>query len=310
MAILPPPLPAGGTIAVVAPSRWPPADYLSATQQFFAQHGFKVVVHPQTQERWGRLAGSDAIRAAALMDVMTDPAIDAVICARGGVGAVRLLDQLDYNKLAKTPKPLVGFSDITALLQAITRHSGFMTFHGPMGWNLAQSTNDPRTSTDLLAMLTRPAEAMRRSFDKLEILRAGTATGQIWGGNLHVLSYLSNTAYDWPDDEEIILVIEDVEEPLYKIDMRLRHLAMSGRLKSVRAVIVGEMLAITDGEDNADQQPYGPSLGDILYETLPSNIPICVNFPCGHGNYLTSLPIGMKVKLEMAGSKITFTPSS
>lgn len=300
---VPPSLPPGGTIGIVAPSRWPEPAWLDAASAFFKSLGYKVVVHPQCSLRWGRLAGPDQARADALLDMFRDPEINAIQCARGGVGSVRLLDLLDYKLIRQHPKPLVGFSDATALLQAITRQAGIVTYHGPMAWNFAQAKQDPRTGQDLLTVL-RATDAFQYHIDGVDVLRPGTATGRLYGGNLHLLTYLAATPFDLPEDEDIILFIEDVDEPLYKLDMLLRRMALAGALRQVRAVLVGELAGVTDGEDNADQQPHGPSLREILLQVLPE-VPICLNFPCGHGSYLTTLPVGMKLQVTLEGQSIS-----
>lgn len=304
---LPPSLPPGGTIGIIAPSRWPEPAWLESASAFFQKHGYKVVVHQQCNLRWGRLAGPDQARADALHDMFRNPCIDAILCARGGVGSVRVLDLLDYGLIRQHPKPLVGFSDATALLQAITRQAGIVTYHGPMAWNFAQANNDPRTGQDLLKILSDAGRCFDRTWSDVEVLRPGNAIGRLYGGNLHLLTYLAATPFDLPEDEDIILFIEDVDEPLYKVDMLLRRMKLAGALRQVRAVLVGELVGLTDGEDNTDQQPYGPSLREILLQVLPE-VPICLNFPCGHGAYLTTLPIGFNVEAIYAGdSCVTLT---
>jgi muramoyltetrapeptide carboxypeptidase len=300
---IPPSLPPGGTIGIVAPACWPEPAWLEAASGFFRSHGYQVVVHPQCSLQWGRLAGPDQARADALQDMFRDPQIDAILCARGGVGSVRLLDLLDYELISRHPKPLIGFSDITALLQAVALKAGIITYHGPVGWNFAQATNDQRTGQDLLAVLS-DTERFDRTWSDVEVLRPGQATGRLFGGNLHLLTYLAGTPFDLPRDEDLILFIEDVDEPLYKIDMLLHRMKRAGALQRVKAVIVGELVGITDGEDNTDRRPYGPSLSEILLNVLPE-VPLCLNVPCGHGAYLTTLPIGMKLKVALSGRSLS-----
>src|SRR6202012_3946472 len=122
----------GGTIGVVSPARWAKPEYIDAGKRLLKKHGFEVVVHAQNYLKEGQLGGSDAARAEAIMDMFLDRTIDAVICARGGTRSLRLVDKLDYKLIKRNPKPFIGFSDITVLLQAITRRCGFATYHGPM----------------------------------------------------------------------------------------------------------------------------------------------------------------------------------
>lgn len=298
----PPPLKAGGTVGLVSPARWPEPAWIEKTKAMLEGRGYRVATHSQNALREGQLAGSDAARTAALHDMFADPAIDAVMCVRGGTGSTRLLDLLDYDLIAKNPKAFVGFSDITALLQAITRRCGFVTFHGPLGWNFAQPDHDPRTTDELFAMLG-PWDAQCLRFPTVETARAGVAEGVLVGGNITLLQYLIGTPYDWSADDAI-LFIEDVDEALYKVDAKLRQFSMAGKFRHVRAVLVGTMVDIVDGETGfmrSGEQPYGRDLRQIVMDHVPPHIPLAFNFPCGHAPYITTLPVGARVTLQLDG---------
>ncbi len=298
-AVLPPALRPGGTIGLVAPSRWPKPEWVAATVETLEKQGYRVVVHAQTSLRDGQLAGDDAARAGAIMAMFLDPAIDAILCARGGMGALRLLDRLDYEAIRRNPKPFVGFSDITTLLQAITKQSGLVTYHGPMAVSFARSENDPCTVADLLAVLGGEAGGLR--YPDVDVARGGAAEGVLVGGNMALLQNLIGTPYDW-SGEGALLFLEDVDEPLYKIDRTLTHFRLAGKFKGARAVMIGEMVAITDGETGANREgekPYGKTLQQIVTEHVPPDVPLCFNFPCGHGRYATTLPVGGRARLTL-----------
>ena len=131
-AKFPPPLKPGGSIGVISPGRWPKPEWIDKGKALLKKHGYQVVVHAQNYHKEGQLGGPDAVRAEAIMDMFMDRTIDAVICARGGTGSLRLLDKLDYKVIKKNPKPFMGYSDITVLLQSITKKCGFVTYHSPM----------------------------------------------------------------------------------------------------------------------------------------------------------------------------------
>ncbi len=305
LSTFPPPLKSGGTVGIISPSRWPEEDWLEAGRKALEQRGYKVVIHPQNLMRDGQLAGDDKSRAAALMEMFANPEIDAIMCARGGTGALRILDLLDYDAIRANPKPFAGFSDITVLLQAITSRCGMTAWHAPMFWNLAQSGNAPRTARDLFAALASDGRGYSVSCDEPLCLREGVAEGVLVGGNMSLLQYLIGTPYDWSGDGAV-LFLEDADEPLYKIDMTLRHFAMAGKFKNVKAVIVGEMVGISDGISGSDastDNPYGRDLKSIALDNLPPEIPVCLEFPCGHGSYTTSLPIGARVKASIEKTK-------
>ncbi|HUY67818.1 MAG TPA: LD-carboxypeptidase [Alphaproteobacteria bacterium] len=307
-AVFPPPLKEGGTIGIVSPARWPKREWIARGKALLEQHGYEVVVHAQNYLKEGQLAGSDAARAEAIMDMFADRTIDAIMCARGGTGSLRLLDKLDYKAIKRNPKPLVGFSDITLLLHALHRRCGFVTFHGPLLWNFAES-DDPRSAKVLFAILSGEGTRSLR-ISKIDCVRHGHAEGVLTGGNISHLEHLMGTSYDW-STRDGILFIEDVDEPIYKIDEKLRHMRLAGRFEGVRAVIVGEMIDISDGETGLNrkgEKPYGRSLREVFLENLPPDVPLCFDFPCGHGKYITTLPVGASVRLALGknGAELSF----
>ena len=299
-AKFPPPLKPGGTIGVVSPGRWPKPEWIAKSKLLLEDLGYTVVVHAQNYLKDGQLAGSDAARAEAIMDMFADRTIDAVICARGGTGSIRLLDRLDYKIIKRNPKPFIGFSDITFLLHAIYRRAGLVTYHGPLLWNLAQPDKDPRVVEDLFAVVGAKKN-VRLHYPGIECVRPGRAEGTLIGGNLTMLQHLINTPYDW-SAKDAILFIEDCDEVIYKIAERLQHMKLAGKFIGVKAVLVGEMTDIADGETGfakKAEKPFGKTLHEILLDTLPSEVPLCFNFPCGHGKNITTFPIGARAKLTL-----------
>ena len=307
--VFPPALRPGGTIGIIAPARWPKPEWIIKARSFFEKHGYKAVIHAQNYLHDGQLAGSDYARAEALMDMFDDKAIDAIFCARGGANSIRIVDKLDYQLIKRNPKPFVGFSDIALLLNAITKKCGFITYHGPMIWNFAHAY-DPHTAEDLFSMLGNKKKKLTHNFENVECVRQGKAKGVLIGGNLTRLELLMGTKYDWSAKDKI-LFLEDVDEVLYKLDEKLLHLRLAGRFEGVRAVIVGEMIDIKDGENGfalKGSQAFGRSLRQIFLEHLPPHVPLCFDFPCGHGPYITTLPIGAETELNFSknGAKLTF----
>jgi muramoyltetrapeptide carboxypeptidase len=307
--LFPPPLKKGGTIGIVAPARWPKPEWLETATSFLKRRGYKVIVHPQNYLKDGQLAGDDAARAGGIMDMFADPAIDAILCARGGANAIRIVDKLDYKLIKRNPKPFIGFSDIALLLNAIYKQCGFITFHGPMVWNFAHP-HDRRTADDLFDLLENKKKNFKRSFTGIDCIKPGKAEGVLVGGNITRLELLMSTPYDWTAKDSI-LFLEDVDEVIYKLDEKLHHLRLAGRFKNVCAVIVGEMIDIADGENGFAKKgdnAYGKTLRQVFLENLPKDIPLCMDFPCGHGKYITTLPIGAQTKLALNknGVELTF----
>ncbi|MDD5586421.1 MAG: LD-carboxypeptidase [Alphaproteobacteria bacterium] len=307
----PPPLKPKGTVGIVAPGRWPDPSWIDKPKAFLESRGYQVVVHAQNYLKEGQLAGNDAARAEAIMDMFVDTTVDAVLCALGGTGSLRLLDKLDYEIIQKQPKPFVGFSDVTVLLHAISRQCGFVTYHGPMGWNFAQPGIDPRTGSDLLNVIGYRRKHCRLHYPEVDVVRPGRADGMLTGGNITLLQQLIGTPFDWPSNNAI-LFIEDVDEPFYKIDRALNHLRLAGKFQNVQAVLVGEMVDVVDSETGfarEGERPYGRDLREIVLEHVPPGIPLGFNFPCGHGNYITTLPVGAAAQLTLGarGAELVYT---
>jgi muramoyltetrapeptide carboxypeptidase len=292
--IIPRALSPGDTVGLVAPSRWPEPAWTEAAAAWLESSGFKVRIHPQNALKAGRLAGPDAARAGAINDMFADDGVKAILCTRGGQGAIRVLDLIDYDLVRRKPKIFCSFSDGTVILNALRTRANLVAFHGPMGWNFSLADNDRRTGADLLRLLTGRYPAEGVLFPAAPFAE-GSAEGPIAGGNMSMLSALIGTPYDWSADGAI-LFIEDVDEEIYRLDRLLWHFRQARKLDGVRGVIVGEMTQMKD------DPPYGKSLAEILRDHLPPGIPVCTDFPCGHGSYLTTLPLGVKARLEVSGA--------
>jgi len=301
-AIFPPLLPSGGTIGIVAPSRWPSKQILEHTTRHLESRGYEVVVHDQCYQKKGTLAGSDAMRAEALNDMFADRTIDAVLCARGGSGSVLILDRLDYEMIRDNPKPIIGMSDITGLLQAITSQTGMVTFHGPVGFHFLPDQYEVLNEQDLFTMIGGEATERRMRYPMVEVERGGHAQGRLVGGNLCLLQCMIGTTYDW-SGEDAILFIEDVNEPLYKIERMMAHLRLAGKFEGLKAVLIGDIVGIPEEKPETmapGDTPYGHTLKEIMLKHLPPEIPLGFNFPFGHGRRITTFPVGASVEVSIA----------
>ena len=245
-------------------------------------------------ERRRYLAGSDDRRLAELHAALTDPGIRAVFCARGGYGATRLLRQLASSAPAGAPKPLIGFSDITALHLWLQAH-GRISIHGPV-----------------LTQLQRlPAPTCTRLFDLLESVRpapplAGTATyvggvaeGPLLGGNLSVFTRLLGTPY-LPALDGAILLLEDQGERPYRLDRMWTHLQLAGVFERVRGIALGSFTACE--ERGADY-----TSDEVLRELAASTgLPCAAGLPIGHGDVNEPVPLGVRVRLDADEARLTF----
>lgn len=288
------PLRAGDLVAVVAPADWLDDALLAAGRARLEAHGFRVLVHPQTALRRGRMAGPDAARLAALGEVLADPAVRAVFCARGGYGAGRLLDGLDYDAIAADPKPIIGYSDITALLNAVHRHAGAVTVHGPVLKEIAAGENPVGTEILFELLAGRwPQEAVDRMLAGATVLRPGFARAPLIGGNLTLIHAMIGTRHD-VDTRGRILFLEDWREPLYHLDRMLFHLRQVGKFDGIAGLLVGTIAEI-------DERPahIGGTIDELLADHFgDAPFPVATNLEIGHGKDKVPLPLGAMAEMR------------
>lgn len=312
--LLPRSLSPGDTVALVSPSAAvaEPLD-LQLAREVMEALGLRVVTGAHYADRRGHLAGDDAARAGDLNAAFADPAVAAIVCTRGGSGAARLLPLLDYDAIRANPKPLLGYSDITALHCAIQARTGLVTFHGPIGtgsWSRFNADQFRRVFFERELM----HYANRRDPDDDELvprrnrtmtLRGGKARGRLLGGNLTVLSALAGSPY-LPDFDGAILFLEDVSEAPYRIDRMLTTLKLAGILDRIAGFVFGEC---TDCEPGPG---YGSlTLAQILDDHVrPLGIPAYRGAMIGHIRDQFIVPVGAEVELDAdAGSFRMLSPA-
>lgn len=306
--VLPPRLARGSRVALVAPSGpLLERDDLTRAQELCRALDYVPVLAAHAGGRYGYLAGADDERLADLNAAFADPAADAVWCIRGGYGATRILDRVDYDALARRPKALIGFSDITALLNAVTRATGLVTFHGPT----ARSPMAAFTRRHFEQVLGAPAPAGRLGRippppdvlvpreDRVVALRGGRAEGPLVGGNLSLFQCLLGT--EWmPDLEGAILFLEDAGEDLYRIDRMLAHLRLAGALDRLAGVVVGQF---TGMRRNSGDGALG--FDEVLATYFaPLGIPAAYGFPVGHVERQWTLPLGVRARLDADAGEV------
>lgn len=255
--------------------------------------GFDVKVDERAFIKTGYLAGSDNDRAALLTELFTDDVVDAVMCARGGYGSMRLLPLLNLQALADSGKPLIGFSDCTALFCALYALGGQSCWHGPVVTQMGDL--DTESLAAFKAALQN--EVVAYNVEQGVCLRSGRAAGRFFGGNLTVLMHLAGTAY-FPDLRGHILFVEDQNEPLYKIDRMFTQLKLMGVLDRLAGVVLGEF--INCGEVRAIH-------ARVLELVGTRDIPVLGGFPAGHGQANLILPLGGPCLLDCAAKTLAFS---
>ena len=296
------------TIGIVSPSYWLDENVLKKTAKFFTDLGYNIEIGKSTSLQWGPFAGTPKERADDLHRMFIDPNIDAVMCARGGYGANRVLPLLDYDLIRKNPKIFIGFSDITAYLTSITQQTNLVTFHGPMlttykkSWIKYNYNLMIRVLTGEKNINIEPPESL-----KTRILKDGTASGPLWGGNMSLLINRLGTL-DTLNTNGVILFLEDIDEYLYSFERMLVQMRASGMFDQINGLIIGEL------EDIRDQEVrFGRNTDEIILDICGDlDIPIVSNFPCGHGKYQATLPISITTEINTTKkeSPITITDSA
>jgi muramoyltetrapeptide carboxypeptidase len=308
--LLPPPLHPGDTIAIVPTARAISAEELRDGIALAESWGLKVKLGAGIGRKHFQQAGTAEERAADLQQMLDDPAVRAIWCARGGYGTVHLMDHLDLSSLERDPKWIVGFSDITVLHNAL-HNIGIASLHAQMPFNIGTKTEECRESLRRALMEGEwsMANSERVSYpftnDHSPLTRAGSCEGVLVGGNLSILYALRGTPYDL-DPRGKILFLEDLDELRYHADRMIQNLKLSGWFAELAGLVVGGM---TDMRDKNPDDPFGLEVEGMIAEaTAPYTYPVCYGFPAGHIDDNRALPLGTKAKLSVTpeGATLSF----
>lgn len=297
-----PALKKGDKIGVMAPSSYVEKKSALKGKACLESLGFEVFLHPQYEARFNQSAGTHEEKTEAIHDLYTDKSIKAIIAAGGGNRALHLLDKINYGLIRENPKILMGFSDVTALLNAVHAKTGQVTFHGPVLTWIPPLKDHFGFTLDILSGGV-PDYPMKQC----RILREGRAEGPLAGGNLSLFHYMAGTEYT-PVTDGAILFLEDLREEINKIDRMLLHMRRTGYFEKISGLICG---GFTNLGDNG--RPYGFTLEDLILEhTEGYDFPIIMDAPFGHGDQLYTFPVGGKaaLKAEKNAVSLKLTESS
>ena len=299
----------GMTVGLVSPASNAEEDEdILASIEFVNSLGFEAKASPNLFARNQYLAGTDQQRAQDLNASFADPEIDAIFCTRGGYGTPRILPFLDYEIIAANPKVFMGYSDITALLNAIQVKTGLITYHGPMAFeNFTDYTFEqfqkvllnPQKVLDIGEppnFESGPGRVDREN--RVTSISRGIAEGRLVGGNLSLLVTLLGTEYE-PDFDGAILFLEDVYEPPYSIDRMLTHLWLTGKLKQVAGIAFGKFTNASYGSNTF-------SVEEVIRARCENlGIPVVKGFMIGHTQDQTVVPLGLIARLDADERKLT-----
>lgn len=282
--MIPPALRPGARIAIAAPASPFDRNELFRGLAWLGTR-YRLRIDARVLNRHGYLAGTDEARAAVLADAMRDPEVAAILMARGGYGATRILDALPWDDFAASPKHLVGFSDITAL-HAVANARGVRTVHGPNVTGLGRSI----TAAERLSLLQCLEGAPIEAWTGLRAVRAGEARGVVVGGNLALVEAMA-AGGRWSTPEGAIVVLEDVTERPYRIDRMLSALYLGGHLQRAGALVFGGFTQCAPGPD-------GVTVDDVLADYASKlTAPIYTHAPFGHGAPNFAFPLGAEAHL-------------
>lgn len=304
--IIPPYLKSGDMIGITSPAGYILREGIIPAATLMQQWGFKIRVGYTIGKKNFTYGGTDAERLQDMQMMLDDPQIKAIMCARGGYGAIRIVDQLDWTRFKVHPKWIIGFSDITVLHSHLSRQLGTASIHSKMcnsfpdNWELA---SDLQKDTILSIRRALMGEKMLYKAPFNQFNRAGSTTGIVIGGNLKTLESLAGSATDIKTEGKILFV-EDTGEYLYSIDRMFWNLKRSGKLSKLAGLVVGGIKTKQDAPD----EYFGKTVYEIVSEHVKEyQYPVCFDFPVGHQIDNFALKCGVRHKLEVgpAGTSLS-----
>ena len=303
--IIPPSLKQGDMIGITSPAGYITRQDILPASKLMYEWGYTVRAGYTIDKRYFTFGGTDEERLQDFQTMLDDPAIKAIMCARGGYGAVRIIDKIDWTKFKKHPKWIIGFSDITVLHSHIHQNLGIATIHSkmcnsfPSDWVLA---SDLQKNTILSINNALKGFGSIYNFEVNTANRVGVAKGVLVGGNLKTIESLAASTSDINTDGKILLV-EDTGEYMYSIDRMFWNLKRSGKLDKLKGLVIGGFKVKPDDPNDY----FGKTLEDVVLEKVKEyNYPVCFNFPVGHqiDNYAVKLGVVHELTVHNAGGNL------
>lgn len=291
--IIPPYLKKGDIIGLVCPAGFMPLEKVQTAIDTLQQWGFKVKTGKTVgNESKNYFSGTDDERLDDLQQMMDDKDINAIMCARGGYGMGRIIDDINFNKFRKNPKWIIGFSDITVLHSHLFAKYKIASLHAPM----AAAFNDEEYKNEYVQSLFHALVGTETNYkcEAHEFNKVGLAEGRLIGGNLSLLAHLVGTGSDIKTKNKI-LFIEDIGEYIYNVDRMMYQLKRSGKLDKLAGLVVGKFSDMKDTE-----LPFGQTAEEVIRDVIREyDYPVCFNFPVSHEKENYALKIGVKYSLTV-----------
>ncbi|MBA3673548.1 MAG: LD-carboxypeptidase [Chitinophagaceae bacterium] len=293
MIIIPPYLKKGDTIGLVCPAGFMSLEKVQTAIDTLQQWGFKVKIGKTVGSgSKNYFSGTDDERLDDLQQMMDDKDIKTIMCARGGYGMGRIIDDINFNKFKKNPKWIIGFSDITALHSHLFAKYKIASLHAPM----AAAFNDEEYKNEYVQSLFHALVGTETNYkcEAHEFNKVGLAEGRLIGGNLSLLAHLAGTPSDIKTKNKI-LFIEDIGEYIYNVDRMMYQLKRSGKLDKLAGLVVGKFSDMKDTELS-----FGQTAEEVIRDIIKEyDYPVCFNFPVSHDKENYALKIGVKYSLTV-----------
>jgi len=300
----------GSTVAITAPAGASTLSEINSGLEFFQSMGVKVVIGNtvRTGSYFGYLSAPDKLRANEFMDFIKDPSIDAIVCARGGYGVMRMLPFLDFQIIRDNPKIIMGFSDITALATAVFNNSGLVNFHGPVASSTFNNFTIDSLKKTLFLSKANPFEITPYLEPSSIVLASGTAEGRLVGGNLSMLVATMGTPYELNTKDSILFIEEILEEP-YRVDRMITQLLLGGKLDDCNGIIMGNFTKCEATSKSASFKAQF-SLREVLEDRFNHlTVPVLYGFPFGHILEKLTIPYGIKARISTSEKSLTLLES-
>ena len=302
--VSPPALKSGDIIGITSPAGYIINQEIQSAVKKMESWGFKIKIGDTIDKRDFTFGGTDEERAKDLQQMLDDPKIKAIMCARGGYGAVRIIDKLNWEKFKAKPKWIIGFSDVTVFHSHLNRNFGIASIHSKMcnsfpdDWSMAEAIQIETIESIQLALsgIKMKYHVVPNSQNK-----PGIADGILIGGNLKMLETLAGTKSDINTAGKILFV-EDTGEYMYNVDRMFWHLKRTGKLSQLKGLIIGGFkIKVDEGADD-----FGRTLQDVVLEKIKAyRYPVCFDFPVGHQKNNYALKCGVKHRLSVSANEVT-----
>jgi len=286
----------GDYIGIISPAGKISESAVTTATKILKSWGLNIVYGKNIFKQFHQFAGTDQERLEDLQNMINNPEIKAIFCSRGGYGLLRIIDQIDFAPFKKSPKWIIGFSDITILHASLNNCHKIASLHAPMPKSFEKHVDDNSLEYTRQILF---GHNVHYTLSGHQLNRNGITNGVLIGGNLSLLYNLIGSSSDFNPDEKI-LFIEDLGEYLYHIDRMILGLKRAGKFNNLKGLIVGQF---TDIKDN--DTPFGKNIGEIIREHVKEfQFPVCFGFPAGHGLPNYPLLLGIKYYLEIKNQQV------